>query len=82
MSNVLKIEIVDSPDKAPNYRRDFIDIRSATITKAIIVRNGMVSGKTTVDFQFVDQEGAEYVAMITGELVKQLAYAIAGAEQR
>lgn len=79
---MLAIEIVDSPEQAPHYRRDTPDVRSATITKAIIVRNGTVGGKSTVDFQFKDEQGAEFVAMLTGALVQNLAAAIVGAESR
>lgn len=80
--NVLTIEICDSPDKAPHYNRDHVDIRAADLTKAVIVRNGMQSGKATVDFQFRSNDGAEFVAMLTGQLVKQLAAAVEGAEKR
>lgn len=82
MANVLKIEVVDSPDKAPHYRRDSVDIRGATITKALIVCNATESGKSSVDFQFQTGDGAQFVAMLTGTLVRQLAAAIEGAESR
>jgi hypothetical protein len=80
MTNALQIQIVDGPEKAPNYNRDHVDIRGATISKVIVVKRGTVSSKPTVDFQFQDQQGAEYVAMLTGELVKQLGIIIASAE--
>ena len=80
--NMLIIEVVASPDDAPNYNRDTPDVRAVDITKAIIVLNGMASGASTVDFQIRDQQGGEYVAMLTGALVKQLAGAIVGAESR
>lgn len=70
--NALSIEIYDTPAKAPHYNRDTV-VRSATITKAVIVKNGTVSGKPTVDIQFTDDEGIQYVAMITGALVESLA---------
>jgi hypothetical protein len=74
--------IADSPENAPHYRRDAIDIRAATLHTAIIVKNGTVEGRPTVDFQFKTIDGDEFVAMLTGNLVKQLAAAIAGVEQR
>jgi hypothetical protein len=82
MTNALKIEIVDSPDKAPHYRRDHVDIRGVSIKKVIVVAKGTQAGKPTVDFQLVAQDGSEFVTMLTGELVKQLANVIAGVEAR
>jgi len=79
---MLKVLIVDSPDDAPNYNRDTPDVRAVDIHTAIVVREGMESGKSTVDFQIVDAEGCEYIAMLTGALVQQLAAAIVGAESR
>lgn len=81
-TNSLNIKIVNSPAEAPHYRRDHVDIRAASITEALIVCNGTESGKSTVDFRFKDEQGAEYVAMLTGALVQQLAAAIRGAEAR
>ena len=82
MTNALKIEIVESPDQAPNYRRDELTTRTARLDKCIVVGKGTVTGKTTVDFQFYAEDGSKFVAMLTGELVKQLAGAITGFEQR
>lgn len=79
--NTLVLEIAESPDVAPNYNRDCIDVRSAVISKCVIVKKGMESGKSTVDFQFQDQEGNQFVAMLTGALVLGLAQAIQGAER-
>lgn len=36
--NVLPIKIVDSVEEAPNWARDFIDVRAAEIEQTIIVR--------------------------------------------
>lgn len=79
-TNTLAIQIVDSPALAPNYSRDEIDTRAVTIDKAIVVKKGTQSGKTTVDFQIVDQQGAKFVAMLTGALVLNLAEIIKAAE--
>lgn len=78
----LEIQICDSPQEAPNYNRDEVDIRSIEITKAVIVKGGMVSGKPTVDLQMQTKDGCRFVAMLTGELVKGLAAAVQGVEQR
>lgn len=80
--NTLKIEIVDSPEQAPNYARDQVDVRGAEITKAVIVCKGTEGGKPTVDFQFTARDGSQFVAMLTGDLVKQLAAVVMGAEKR
>lgn len=82
MSNHLKILVVDSPNEAPHYVRDHPDVRSATIDTAIVVRNGTESGKCTVDFQITDADGKKLVAMLTGNLVRNLVAIIDGAEQR
>lgn len=82
MTNVLKIEIVDDPSMAPNYDHDWLETRSATIDKCIIVGKGTIEGKPTVDFQITAQDGSKFVAMLTGSIVKNLAAAITGFEQR
>ena len=79
MSNYITIEVVESPQDAPNYARDRVDIRSATITRAVVVKNGTVNGNPTVDIQFTDASGAEFVAMITGNLIEQLASVVSSA---
>ena len=80
--NILSIEIADSPDDAPNWNRDFPDVRSCHISKAIIVSKGMESGKATVDLVVTDLEGNKFVAMLTGDLIKSLARAIEGVAKR
>lgn len=74
----VRVQVVDLPQHAPNYARDEIDVRSATITDVVIVRHGTVSGKPTCDFQFVAQDGSRFVAMLTGELVGGIAAAVKG----
>ena len=80
--NLLAIQIVDSPADAPNYARDSIDVRAATITKAVIVKNGTERGKPTVDFQIETMDGTKFVAMLTGDLVISLAQAVVGASKQ
>lgn len=82
MSQMLSIEIVNSPAEAPNYARDHLDVRAAEITKCIVVNKGTTSGKPTVDFQITAQDGSQFVAMLTGDLVKNLASIIQGVEER
>ena len=78
----LNIKIVDDPSKAPNYAEDTPDVRTVVIHTVVVVGKGTVNGKATVDFNIRDLEGNEYVAMLTGALVQQLALAIKGVEQR
>lgn len=76
MTNMLAIQVVNSPAEAPHYRRDTVDVMTATITKCIVVKKGTEEGRPTVDFQFVDNCGNEFVAMLTGRLVQELANTI------
>ncbi len=78
----LAIEIANSPAEAPNYARDCLDIRAATITKVIIVGKGTEAGLPTVDFQFEALDGEKFVALLTGNLVKQIAHVVLGVESR
>ena len=80
--NTLTIEIAASVDEAPNWSRDHCDVRAVDIRKAIIVCHGMKSGAPTVDFVIAAEGGEQFVAMLTGTIVKQLAVAVTGAEQR
>lgn len=79
---VLSIEIANSPAEAPNYARDCLDVRAATLAKVIIVNKGTEAGLPTVDFQFETLEGDKFVALLTGNLVKQIAHAVLGVESR
>ena len=80
--NRLDIEIHDSPEEAVHWNRDHPDVRVVDISKAHIVCKGTQQGLATVDFLIVDNEGNQFVGMLTGALIKQLAAAINGAEQR
>ena len=64
-------------------RYHFLDYTdSVRLNKAIVVGRGTMEGRPTVDIQFQDAEGAEFVAMITGTLVKQLATVVYNVEKR
>lgn len=80
--NVLKIKIHDSVDEAPHWNRDHADVRLVDIESAHIVCGGMASGKSSVDIEIVDLEGNRFVGILTGDLIKGLAKAIEGAENR
>lgn len=81
-TNSLQINVADNPKSAPNYRNDG-GWKAVDIDTAVVVLNGTESGKATVDFQISSPDSGErYVAMLTGELVKQLAATIEGAERQ
>jgi hypothetical protein len=78
-TNDVRITVVDSSREAPHYRRDTVDVRAADLFQVIIVRGGTISGRPTVDLLFKDEQGAEYVAMITGGILEGIAAAVRGA---
>ena len=43
---------------------------SVRIIRAVVIQNGMVSGKPSVDLVMRDASGNEYVAMLGAELLK------------
>jgi hypothetical protein len=76
MTNSLNLIYAESPDQAPNYNRDTLDVRACSIHTVIVVKKGTQSGKPTVDFQMRTEDGSEFVAMLTGEIVKGIAQAV------
>jgi len=66
----LDIQIYNTIDEAPNYNTNGKGILAATLTKAVIVRNGTVKGNDTVDLLFKDDNGKQYVVFITASLLK------------
>lgn len=83
--NTLNIRIVDGPEKAPNYKGG--DFMGARLKEAVIVLDGTTAGKPTVDlvFEIVNERGEVTglaAGLTTGEIIKGLASAITGAEQR
>lgn len=42
------------------------------ITQVVVVREGTVSGASTVDLVLVDQSGQKFVVMVTGALLKSI----------
>lgn len=71
-TNVLKIEIVNTVDEAPNYKSNNEKFKAAVLKKAIIVRKGTIEGNDTIDLQFQDAAGNKYVAMVTAQILKTL----------
>ncbi len=71
--NSFDVKTVETPEDAPNYNRDTLDIRGAVIDRVVIVKRGTVCGKPTVDVVFKSEDGCEFVAMTTGALLVALA---------
>ena len=70
----LDIVICDNVDDA--LEKGFVyrepEYQHATITKAVVVKNGTEEGNSTVDIHFVDNKGNKFVAMITSNLLKSI----------
>jgi len=73
ITNNVKITIAQSIDEAPTYGEETIPL---VIEKCIIVKDGMVSGKPSVDLQMVDPEGKKYLVMATGSILEMVAQTI------
>lgn len=71
----LRLKICDQPHEAPNYTLEE-NVKGCEFTDAVIVKNGTVNGKPTVDIVLVDKDGNKFVAMTSGEIIKMLAKAL------
>ena len=49
------------------------DYLPARLEKAVVVHNGTVEGRSTVDLLFTDESGQKHVVMLTGRLIQMLA---------
>lgn len=72
----LNIVVCDDADdaiaKGFDYASKGSEYKPIEIVQAVVVRNGTVSGKSTVDFVLRDQAGQKHVVMLTGALVKSI----------
>lgn len=62
-------DAADAIAKGHVYGEDVIPVE---IVRAVVVRNGTVEGKPTVDLVMKDQAGNTYVVGITGALLKMI----------
>lgn len=76
-TNDLKVKIFDSVEDAPRYDASVIAL---TLDKACVVKNGTINGNPTVDLVLYDKNGKEYLAMVTGGIIKMLSGVVEGAE--
>lgn len=79
-TNDINIVLADTPTDAPNYTAP--EYQAANLKTAVIVGQGTVSGKPTIDFVFEDANGQKYIAMLTGALLESVAAASEGMKQR
>ena len=68
----LSVKIYEDPSEAPNYRKDHPEVKGAMLVQANIVKNGTEEGHPTVDLVFVDDQGNQYMAMITARLLNMV----------
>lgn len=76
ITNNVKISVAESHKDAPNYGADTCAVK---IDKVIIVKKGMTSGKPTIDLQMTDENGKQYVALVTGNILEMMAQTARGA---
>jgi hypothetical protein len=72
MSNVLTNSVAlefKSVEEAPIYTPE---TKAIKITRVIIVKNGMVSGKPSVDIQCEDADGNKYLIFATGGIMESI----------
>jgi hypothetical protein len=53
-----------------------------TLQRAVIIQDGTINGKPTVDLVFTDTEGNQYVAMTTNAILDMVQSCVAGVVQR
>jgi len=70
---------IKSVAEAPKYGEDTELLK---ITKVIIVKKGMDSGKPSVDIQCRDTQGNKYLIFTTGAILESVASAISGAQDQ
>ncbi len=78
--NHLEVRMHDSPDVAPKYNAP--EFKAASLEIAHVVGRGTNNGNPTVDLVFIDANGQQYVAMITGGIIQNLAGCVSGMKQR
>lgn len=71
----IAIKICNSIEEAPNYKA-LGGYKGASIDQCVIVRNGMESGRSTVDLVFRDENGTQYVAMVSGRILRSISAAV------
>lgn len=78
-TNKINVQIVDSPDDAPKYDKETPLLEMTTM---IIVGEGTIDGKPSVDIQLSDMHGNKYVIMATGGIIEMMGSAVKGKRER
>lgn len=72
----LRVRVFDNAEAAlaAGYSKigKYVDTKPVEITQVVVVRNGTQGGNSTADLVMQDQEGNQYVVMVTGNLLKSL----------
>lgn len=76
LTQALKVTVFETPDEAIskgyNYRADRPEMKPIELQEVVVVRNGTVAGNASVDFIVKDDEGQEYVFMVTRKLLASI----------
>lgn len=72
--NALTLIVCEDADEAIAKGFDYNtrNTKPVEITEVVVVNKGTEEGNPTVDFVMRDQEGNEYVVMVTGRLIKMI----------
>lgn len=72
--NDLKISVARDAEDAVAMGFDYHQphFKAATIDRAVVVLDGTVGHRATVDFIFIDESGQRHVAMVTMRLVEMI----------
>jgi hypothetical protein len=62
--------VQDAIDKGYSYSEP--EYKRARLVKAVVVKDGMESGNSSVDLILVDDSGQKYVALVSSALVKSI----------
>lgn len=76
LTNHLDITICDGPNdaiaKGFNWSAQTPPVKPIEVKKVVVVRNGMASGKASVDFLLEDETGQRFVFIVTAALLKAI----------
>ena len=72
--NNLRIVMCEDAEDAvkQGYNYTLPEYKAIRVNKVVVVRDGTVNKKPTVDFILEDEQGQKYVMMITGALLKSI----------
>lgn len=74
--NSLSVVVCDDTAEAIrrgyNYAQNTPQPKPIRVKKVVVVREGTVYGNSTVDFLLEDENGQEFVFMVTGRLLRSI----------